>query len=284
MADRLQKILARAGLGSRRACEDLLRQGRVTVNGKVATLGDSADLERDAVKIDGKRVTAPVAQRYLLLNKPKGYITTKSDPEGRPTVMELVPPPWRKGLVPVGRLDFNTEGLLLLTSDGDFAQRVSHPRYGCRKSYAVKVKGHPDRDTVKQLREGVVIDGRRTAPARVQSLDRAARRKTPNSWWSVDIGEGRTRQIREMFFRVGHSVLKLKRVAIGGLQDPRLPSGRVRELTLAEIDLLMGREPDPAAARGRRARLPGGAKPRAAKPRAAKSRRSPFPGAVRPKP
>jgi 23S rRNA pseudouridine2605 synthase len=175
--------------------------------------------------------------------------------------MELVPPPWRKGLVPVGRLDFNTEGLLLLTSDGELAQRVAHPRYGCRKSYAVKVKGHPDREAVRQLREGVLIDGRRTSPARVSPLDRSrakVRKTPPNSWWSVDIGEGRTRQIREMFFRVGHPVLKLKRVAIGGVRDPRLPSGKLRELRPEEVDELMGREPE----RRRRSPRPGGRGPR----------------------
>lgn len=255
MADRLQKILARAGLGSRRACEDLIREGRVTVNGAVAALGESADVDQDAIKVDGKRLTLPTSHRYLLLNKPKGYITTKSDPEGRPTVMELVPPAWRKGLVPVGRLDFNTEGLLLLTSDGELAQRVSHPRYGCRKSYAVKVKGHPDSEALRQLRDGVLIEGKRTAPARVAPLDRGRRvaRKLPNSWWSIDIGEGRTRQIREMCFRVGHPVLKLERVAIGGVRDPRLPSGQLRELLASEVDLLMGRAPAPSTARrGRR--------------------------------
>lgn len=244
MADRVQKILARAGIASRRASEDLIRAGRVTVNGKIAELGSTADPQEDAIKVDGKRVVLPTTHRYLLLNKPKAYITSKKDPEGRSTVMELIPAPWRKGLVPVGRLDFNTEGLLLLTTDGDFAQHVSHPSHGCKKSYAVKVKGHPKRDEIQRLRDGIVIDGKRTAPAWVKKQHRGPR-DARNSWWSVEIGEGRTRQIREMFFRVGHPVLKLKRESIGSLQDRRLPLGEVRELTQAEIDNLMGRPSAP---------------------------------------
>jgi len=254
MGERLQKIMARAGIASRRASEEMIRQGRVTVNGKVVTIGASADASEDAIKVDGKRLVLPTVHRYLLLNKPKMYITSKNDPEGRSTVMDLVPPPWRKGLVPVGRLDFNTEGLLLLTTDGEFAQRVAHPSYGCRKSYAVKVKGRPPADAIKKLREGLVIDGKKTAPARV-SLLRKGPRDAINTWWNVDIGEGRTRQIREMFFRVGHPVLKLQRVAIGKLQDSRLPVGEVRELKQFEIDEFMGRQgkkPGGAKGKGRR--------------------------------
>lgn len=252
MADRLQKILARAGVASRRASEELIREGRVTVNGKVAEIGASADPETDAIKVDGKRLVLPTSHRYLLLNKPKAYITTKDDPEGRQTVMELIPKPWRKGLVPVGRLDFNTEGLLLLTTDGDFAHQVSHPSHGCRKSYAVKVKGHPKREDVQRLRDGIVIDGRRTAPAWVEKQRRGPR-DARNSWFSVEIGEGRTRQIREMFFRIGHPVVKLKRERIGTLEDRRLPLGEVRELTREEIDSLMGKGPAPGR-KGRKSR------------------------------
>lgn len=252
MAERIHKILARAGVASRRASEDLIRAGRVTVNGKVATLGASAD-RTDAIKVDGKRIVLPSRDRYLLLNKPKGYITSKSDPEGRRTVMDLVPPPWRKGLVPVGRLDFNTEGLLLLTTDGDFAQHVAHPSYGCRKSYVVKVKGRPSRELIRRLRDGVVIEGRRTSPAVIKPFKQLGARDGGNSWWTIEIGEGRTRQIREMFFRIGHPVQKLRRVAIGRLKDFRLPVGEVRELTEAEVAGLMG-EPRPGRPRPRRAR------------------------------
>ncbi len=249
--ERLQKLLARAGFGSRRASEEIISAGRVTVNGKVAELGTKADPAKDAIKVDGKRLVLPTSHRYLVLNKPKGYITSKSDPEGRPTVMELVPLPWRKTLVPVGRLDFNTEGLLLLTSDGAFAQRVAHPSHGCRKRYAVKVKGEPSEEAIGQLRAGMVIDGRKTRPAGVRRLP-TGRRKEANSWWSVEIGEGRTRQIREMFFRVGHPVQKLKRYAIGSLEDGRLRPGEWRELHQGEIDALMSG----SSRKRRRARKP----------------------------
>lgn len=238
--DRLQKILARAGVAARRKAEDFIREGRVTVNGKVATLGEKADPEADVVKLDGKRIQAAREHRYLLLNKPKGYITAVSDPGGRPTVMDLVPPPLRRALVPVGRLDYHTEGLLVLTDDGEFAQRLSHPRYGCHKTYEVKVKGVPDGAQLDRLRRGVVIDGHRTSPCRIDVL-----RTTPirndeggNAWFRLELSEGRTRQIREMFFRIGHPVQKLRRVAIGPLSDNKLPVGVLRELTEVELRLL----------------------------------------------
>ncbi len=256
-AERLQKLLARAGVASRRGAEDLIRAGRVTVNGAPAELGQKVDAARDAVKVDGRRVApAPVRHRYLLLNKPRGYVTTRSDPEGRPTVLDLIAPRHRpKALAPVGRLDFNTEGLLLLTDDGDLAHRVAHPRFGCQKTYRVKVKGRPQPGALDRLRGGVEIDGRPTGPARVRALRpprarKAARGEAANSWWSVEIGEGRTRQIREMFRRVGHPVLKLRRVAIGPVSDPGLPLGAYRELTAAEIAALRGEAP--AAPRRRR--------------------------------
>ncbi len=198
----------------------------------------------------------------MLLNKPKGYITSKSDPEGRRTVMDLMPAAWRKGLVPVGRLDFNTEGLLLLTTDGDFAQHVAHPSHGCRKSYVVKVKGRPSRELIRNLREGVVIEGRRTSPAVIKPFKRQGVRDGGNSWWTIELGEGRTRQIREMFFRIGHPVQKLRRVAIGKLKDARLPVGEVRELTDAEVAGLVAPQP----------KRPRVEKPRTRNARAAKSR------------
>ncbi|MDH3403448.1 MAG: rRNA pseudouridine synthase [Acidobacteriota bacterium] len=269
MAERVQKILARAGVASRRACEELIRAGRVTVNGRVVTLGESAEAT-DAIKVDGKRIVLPAGDRYVLLNKPKGYITSKSDPEGRPTVMDLVPASWRRGLVPVGRLDFNTEGLLLLTTDGELAQRVAHPRYGCRKSYVVKVKGRPSRELIRNLRAGVVIEGRRTSPAVIRPFKAPGARDAANSWWTVEIAEGRTRQIREMFFRIGHPVQKLRRVAIGTLKDPRLPPGETRELTAAEVAALMAGAGEPPQGARRR---PGsrGAPPKGAARKAGRS-------------
>lgn len=239
--ERLQKLLARAGLGSRRKVEELVRAGRVTVDGAVATVGDKADPLRSAVKVDGRRVQFPAGHRYVLLNKPKGFVTTKSDPEGRPTVMELLPPAWRKTLVPVGRLDFHSEGLLLLSDDGGFVQRVTHPRYGCTKTYEVKVKGVPAAEVLERLRGGVPLGGRRTAEARIEPLPRRrGERASKHAWLRVVLAEGRNRQIREMFFRAGHPVLKLRRVAIGAVSDPQLPVGAYRELTEPEVRRLSG--------------------------------------------
>lgn len=239
--ERLQKILARAGVGSRRFVEERIRAGAVTVNGRVASLGDRADLTQDAVKVDGKRIQGASGEhRYLLLHKPPATMSTLKDPEGRPTVIELIPRPLRRGLIPVGRLDFMTSGLLLLTTDGDFAHRVAHPRYGCTKTYEVKVKGFPKEESIAKLRRGITIDGKRTArcllerrylPKGVGSSD--------NSWWTIVLAEGRTRQIREMFLRIGHPVQKLRRVSIGPVTDSSLPMGRFRDLHPAEIKALL---------------------------------------------
>ncbi len=240
-AERVQKILARVGLAARRKAEELIREGRVTINGRVAQLGDRADPERDAVKVDGRRVVLPREHRYLLLNKPRGVLTAVVDPAGRPTVLDLVPPGWRKALFPVGRLDFQTEGLLLLTTDGDFAERISHPRFGCRKRYEVKVRGELALRDLERLRRGIVLAGQRTRPSRIDPIRKARRsaEESVNSWFLVELLEGRTRQIREMFARVGHPVLKLRRVAIGPLTDPHLPVGKVRPLTPDEIQKLL---------------------------------------------
>lgn len=251
-AERIQKILARAGVAARRKAEDLIREGRVTVNGKVAELGAKADPLRDSIKLDGKRIEPAREHRYLLLNKPKGYLTAVSDPDGRPTVIDLVPPAMRKALVPVGRLDFHTEGLLILTDDGEFANRLSHPRYGCHKTYEVKVKGIPEESQVDRLRRGIVLDGRRTASCRIEALRTTPQRgeEGGNAWFHVELAEGRTRQIREMFFRIGHPVQKLRRVAIGSLRDADLPVGSLRDLTEAErLRLLRPSRPEPARRR-----------------------------------
>lgn len=259
--DRLQKILARAGIAtSRRKAEELIQEGRVTINGKVAELGEKADPERDAIKVDSRRIQPLQEHHYFLLNKPKGVMSTVSDPEGRRTVIDFVPLGMRKALVPVGRLDFNTEGLLLLTDDGEFAQRVAHPRYGSVKTYEVKVKGTPTEAQIEKLRAGVVLSGKRTAPAKISSRSPAkpvaARKRAEaegeNSWWIVELTEGRTRQIREMFFNIGHGVLKLRRVAIGTLRDRALPLGALRSLTEQEVHRLLkstGRPAEPKPAR-----------------------------------
>jgi 23S rRNA pseudouridine2605 synthase len=239
-AERLQKILSRAGIASRRRAEELIAAGLVTVNGQVAQLGDQADPLTDAIKVEGRRVPPAVVERFLVVHKPPGVVSTVSDPEGRPTVLELIPAGMRKALMPVGRLDFHTEGLLLLTTDGEWAQRIAHPRYGCLKVYEAKVKGMPDRAAVERLRQGGMwIEGKRTRPAEVRFLRSTGRDpERSNSWWEIVLGEGRTRQVREMFFRVGHPVQRLRRVAIGPLRDPRLDPGQWRELTAAEVELL----------------------------------------------
>lgn len=296
--DRLQKILARAGVAtSRRKAEELIQEGRVTINGRVAELGEKADPERDAIKVDSRRIQPLQEHHYFLLNKPKGVMSTVTDPEGRRTVIDFVPPGMRKALVPVGRLDFNTEGLLLLTDDGEFAQRVAHPRYGSVKTYEVKVKGMASEAQLEKLRAGIVIDGKRTAPARITSRapfkTAGARRKADaegeNSWWIVELTEGRTRQIREMFFNVGHGVLKLRRVAIGTLRDRALPVGALRALTEKEVQRLLKSTGRPAAKAAEKKapvkRAP--AKPAAAPPRRAAARKpaarrpAPKPGSVK---
>ena len=248
MEERLQKILARAGVASRRKAEELIEQGLVTVNGKVAEIGDKADPERDSIKVEGRRIQPHRGEHhYLLLNKPKGVMSTVSDPEGRQTVMDFVPPQFHKALVPVGRLDYNTEGLILLTDDGEFAQRVAHPRYGSVKTYEVKVKGRPSEASLDRLRAGIMLEGKKTAPAKItpRSSPMAHRRKRDddeggeNSWWIIQLTEGRTRQIREMFLHIHHPVHKLRRVGIGPLRDPDLPLGAVRELKPREVEMLL---------------------------------------------
>lgn len=264
---RVQKILAQAGVASRRRSEDLIREGRVTVNGRVASLGTKADPDQDAIKVDGRRLKTKQAACYLLLNKPRGYLCTVSDPERRPTVMDLIPAKLLRGLHPVGRLDYNTEGLLLLTNDGDFSQRVSHPRYGCQKTYLVKVKGLPDERTLQRLRDGVTLEGRKTAPCEIVARAPSARKRSvgsrgsavTNSWWTVRLSEGRTRQIRAMFLRGGHPVQRLRRMAIGPLSDRGLALGTYRPLRESEVEaLLKATEPSSGRASKRpRSRRPG---------------------------
>lgn len=238
-AIRLQKLLARAGLASRREAEEWIREGRVSVNGRVAQLGDRADPSRDAVKVDGKRVrSAPPASTYLLLNKPKGYVTTTDDPERRDTVMDLVPGGLRGGVRPVGRLDVQTEGLLLLTDDGDLARDVTHPSKGCAKEYEVKVSGVPSDADVERLRRGIFLEGRRTRSCEIERTKTTAARGEGNAWFRVVLKEGRTRQIRRMFESIGHPVSKLKRVAIGPIRDAHLPVGATRRLSREEVDAL----------------------------------------------
>ncbi|MDQ7006272.1 MAG: pseudouridine synthase [Acidobacteriota bacterium] len=235
-AERLQKILARAGIASRRGAERMIEEGRVTVNGKVVTrLGTQADPEQDHIKVDGKLLLAgrQGPRRYFLAFKPRRMITSLADPEGRPTVADLLRAARiRARVFPVGRLDWDADGLLLLTNDGDLAQKVLHPRQHMPKTYRVKVKGHPDERTLQRLRKGVVLDrGRRTLPAEIRresDLEGA-------SWLQVTLVEGRPNQIKRMFEQVGHPVRRLRRVAIGPLRLGRLRVGEVRELSEREL-------------------------------------------------
>jgi len=234
MQERLQKIIAAAGLASRRKAEELIAAGAVTVNGQMVTEpGAKADPERDHIKVRGKLINPRFGKRekiYLLLNKPAGYLTSTSDPQQRPLVIDLIGK-YRHKVHPVGRLDFNSEGLLLLTSDGDFTHLITAAAEKVPKRYLVKVKGQPSREQVARLRQGIVIDGHRTAPAEARLVEESA----TNAWYEVVLYEGRNQQIRKMFDAVGHSVLKLRRVAIGFLRDERLRPGEYRLLHEAEV-------------------------------------------------
>jgi 23S rRNA pseudouridine2605 synthase len=228
--ERLQKILSQAGIASRRKAEELIQAGRVTVNGAVITeLGSKADIERDHIKADGHLLHAPRGNMYIALNKPKGCVTTASDPEGRPTVMHLVR--GVKGRVyPVGRLDYQSEGLLLMTNDGDFAHKVTAPANHVTKTYVVKVNGPLTEDQEKQFREGISLHGRKTAPAEIKRIKQGT-----NPWYEVKIAEGRQNQIRIMFKHFGRLVEKLRRVKIAFLELD-MPPGRYRALTPREVE------------------------------------------------
>lgn len=238
---RIQKIIASSGLASRRAAEDWIREGRVRVNGKVVGLGDRADPEKDSVKVDDRRVPiASGARTYILLNKPKGFVTTVSDPEGRDTVLHLLPGKLRRGVKPVGRLDVQTEGLLLLTDDGDLARLITHPSTGCPKEYLVKVSGEPAPARLEKLRHGILLDGKKTRACEIERVSGTPRKSDVegNTWLRVTLREGRTRQIRMMFAAIGNPVSKLKRVAIGPVRDPHLPAGAYRRLSADEVEAL----------------------------------------------
>jgi len=254
--DRLQKILAQAGIASRRAAEAIILEGRVIVNGKVVTeLGTRADASKDHIRVDGKLLHGPEPQRYFMVNKPRGYVTTTDDPEHRPTVMQLLGQDSQKKtigehskmprLYPVGRLDYLSEGLLLMTNDGELANRLSKAAAGVEKTYLVKVSGAPTEQEIDQLRRGIMIDrgrlnevrsGRRdrvlTQPAKVEQV-----RRGENPWFEVTLTEGRNRQLRKMFEEIGHHVEKIRRIGYGALVLD-VPPGAFRELTTGEVQAL----------------------------------------------
>ncbi len=242
---RINQFLARAGVASRRAAEALVLDGRVTINGQVAPeLATLVDPGRDAVKVDGRRVHLLKGGAYFALYKPKEVVSTLEDPEGRPCLKDLLPKA-SKGVFPVGRLDYHSEGLLLLTSDGEMANRLLHPRYKVVKTYHVKVKGDPPHEALDRLRRGIVLEGRRTQPVTIR---RIPARETRHTWLQVDMTEGRKNQLREMFFRVEHPVIKLKRTAMGPVLLGKMKPGEVRPLTPEEVAALRkhtGMPPEP---------------------------------------
>ena len=234
--ERLQKVLARVGFGSRRACEELIAEGRVRVNGDTAVLGRRIDLDHDRVEVDGVAVGVRTDLVYYLLNKPRGVVTTASDPEGRSAVVDLVPAEPR--VFPVGRLDADTEGLLVLTNDGDLAYRLTHPSFGVEKEYLAEVEGTPSPGALRRLRDGVALEDGVTAPARVALVEGRALR--------ITIHEGRKRQVRRMCAAVGHPVTRLVRTRIGPLAERGLRPGEWRPLTMAEVRALQASAATPA--------------------------------------
>jgi pseudouridine synthase len=233
MKERLQKILAHAGLGSRRACEELIRQRRVTVNGQTAEIGHKADPEKDRIAVDGKPVQVKMRHTYVALHKPRGVLSDEGDGSGRlKSVTDLVPLPAR--LFPAGRLDLRSEGLVLLTDDGDLTYRLTHPRFEHEKAYKALVEGVPDEKVLQKWSKGVFLDGRRTAPARVSVLEREGN----FTWLRVVLREGRKRQIRRVAAMLGHPVHRLIRTRIGPLHLGDLEPGRWRHLTDAEVRAL----------------------------------------------
>ncbi len=244
MEERLQKILARAGFASRRGAEQLMLEGRVTRNGEaVRELGTKADLEQDDIRVDGVRVKPPKGHVYLVLNKPKGVVSTRNDPERRQTVMDLVPAV--AGLFPVGRLDVTSEGLILLTNDGAFAERVAHPRYEVPRVYHAKVHRVPDAAALARLRQGVKVDGEFMAVDRARVID-----SDNNAWVELTLHEGKRHEVKRLLEAVGHPVSKLRRVAIGPVTSRGLAPGEFRALLPEEVEGL--RRGRPAAPRNMR--------------------------------
>ncbi len=231
MEERLQKILAKMGIASRRGAEEIILEGRVTVNGQTASLGMKADPSKDHIKLDGKLLSKPEPKIYLMMNKPRNVITTLSETEERPSVRDYLKK-IRYRVFPVGRLDFDSEGLLLLTNDGDFAHAILHPSKKIPKTYHVKIKGIIEDEKIEKLKKGVKLQDGMTQPAKVKKL----RKAEENSWIEITIYEGKKRQVRKMLERVGHDVLKLKRVKINGIELGNLPPGELRYLTPEETN------------------------------------------------
>jgi len=242
MPVRLQKILSHAGIASRRAAEELIRQGRVEINRQVVTeMGTKADPERDEIRVDGRRLPrqAP-SRRYLLLYKPPGVVSTRADPQRRTTVIDLLARAGIEGyFYPVGRLDYDSEGLIILTNDGEFAEKLAHPRYELERTYEAKVLGVPDARDLARLSRGLVIEGRRTLPARVLVRGSQPVGSDVHTTLELVLREGRNRQVRRMCEAIGHPVVRLRRTRIGSITSRALKAGEFRDLTAEEIRELM---------------------------------------------
>lgn len=234
MRERLQKTLARAGIASRRAAERLIAEGRVSINGQVAReMGLQVDLASDGISIDGRPLPPPPSEpSYYMLHKPRGCVTTMADPEGRATIRDLLRG-IRQRVFPVGRLDYNSEGLLLLTDDGPLTRDLLHPSRAVAKTYSVKVRGKPPQAVLRRLESGVVLDGKRSRSSNVRLV-----RSGNNSWIELTVREGRKHQVRRMLRAVGHPVIKLRRVRFGGLKLGSLPAGSYRPLSPREVAAL----------------------------------------------
>ncbi len=253
MQARLQKILSSAGIASRRAAESYITDGRVSVNGAtVRELGSKADPDTDDIRVDGRRVKFAARRLYILMYKPRGYITSRSDPQRRPTVIDLLTKGGVRDYVyPVGRLDYDSEGLILLTSDGDLAARLTHPSHGVPREYEARVRGVPDRHGLDRIARGVVVGGRKTAPAEIALKKVVEGDDGEQAVLSIVIREGRNRQVRNMCDAIGHPVVRLRRVRIGSITDEHIRPGEFRELSEREVTALkktVGAEaPAPAA-------------------------------------
>ena len=231
---RIQKLLSQAGIASRREAERLIKEGRVSVNGKrVTELGTKVDPDKDRVKVDHKLVLLP-KKIYIILNKPKRYITSVQDPEGRPVITDLLPELGSK-VFPVGRLDYDTEGLILLTNDGDIAQKLQHPRYKIPRTYLAKIKGTPNEKDLYPITKGIKLDDGLTLPAEVKKIKEGLK----NCWVEITVREGKNRLVKRMFERIGFPVLKLIRIRFDGLKLHNLPSGHFRFLNHIEVTRLM---------------------------------------------
>ena len=237
---RIQKVIQAAGLASRREAESLIREGLVRVNGAIVTqMGMKVDRKKDAIKVKGKLITTQLIQPkiYLAFYKPRGVICTHEDPQQRETMWDFIPPVFRhKGLSAAGRLDLQTEGLIILSNDGEFIERCSHPRYRIEKVYAAKVRGIPSEKALAKFQKGMTIDDQRTLPCKAKRIYRP---ETKHTWCEVILHEGRKNQIRKMFYAIGHGVIKLKRIRVGAVALGTLQPGQLRGLTKTEIQKLL---------------------------------------------